>query len=80
MAAPPELRSRLSDATQVNIGLRSSSSPLLLPWSVRKAFRLFAGHPTPADAVDPDPADAETSDLVLGAGRCVARRGRLACG
>ena len=73
VAAPPDLRSRLSDATKVNIGLRASSSPLLLPWPVRKAFRLYAGHPVPDDAVNPDNSDpvddAKTSDLVLGAGR-----------
>jgi serine/threonine protein kinase/tetratricopeptide (TPR) repeat protein len=69
VAAPPRLRCRLSDATKVNIGLRSSSSRLLLPWHLRKAFRLFAGHPTPAEAVNPDPADVEASDLVLDAVR-----------
>ena len=75
-SAPSRLRHKLLDALKVNIGLRSSLSPLLLPWAARVAMRRFQGPllglDTPVDPICPDPADAAASDLVLDAGRLSA--------
>jgi serine/threonine protein kinase/tetratricopeptide (TPR) repeat protein len=69
VAAPPNLRHQLLDNVKFNIGLCSSVSHLLLPWSVRVQLRRFAGYEVPADIVSPDPADAPVSDLVLESSR-----------
>ena len=54
LAAPRDVRYLLLDALKTNVGLRTATSSLLLPWTVRLAFRRFAGLPVAADAVNPD--------------------------